>query len=323
MKILKYASGTLLLIMGCFATTAYAKTYKQCVSGEFGVGYVADVKWYDASKVQFNSNKNVVSLPEPLQRSKVAVFENDCYTSSKPTYMTIRAMGNENASLVTAGAAGVLTGGGLGGLCLVYASPAAAKGCIEGSIEAGKLVGGAVKYALPGDKGVFWQGTALQVELHGTVWNPEAVVTKRIKGLMESNAFAFSCNGFLEPKLGDNAGTKSKLTMEFFSESETLGTTEAEGCFLSALAISMPTKKVTHVDVTAHGDDALWIDYATLYADIAGKIEQWGAPGGKGYCLSTDPDDASSWKSHNLIDKKGCFRKVRFDVASGDVSGYK
>ena len=68
--ILAIAISTILLSAPKFAE---AKTYKQCVKGITGVGYVARVKWYDATKIKLKG-KNLI-LPKPSKKKKVAVWQ--------------------------------------------------------------------------------------------------------------------------------------------------------------------------------------------------------------------------------------------------------
>ena len=292
-----------------------AATYKQCVKGKFGVGYVAKVKWYDSTKIKLNGKKLV--LPTPSRTRNVAVTENDCYSSSKPHFMTVEAIGNEAASHVIAGISGTLTGIAGVGLCIgigVAGAPSATGPCAELAIDGAILAGTAIKAALP-DPGIFFKGYAKQIELTGTVWNPKAKITSRLNGINETNVATALCLGL------KNAGTKDKLTFEFFEGKKSLGKSTSTGCNTAVSAGSAATKKMTHFYISTSGEDATWLDFVKLSGQWSGEIADWGRIGGKGYCLSTDPKDGSSWIKANKIDKRGCYKKFRFDVAKKTVSG--
>lgn len=72
------------------------------------------------------------------------------------------------------------------------------------------------------------------------------------------------------------------------------------------------------------GDDAFYIDRVELerrYIVGASTREsggfQWGTSGGKGWCLSTDPNDASRWSEH--VDK--CSPCIRFELNKSIPNG--
>jgi hypothetical protein len=75
--------------------------------------------------------------------------------------------------------------------------------------------------------------------------------------------------------------------------------------------------RFTHMIIETEGSDAFFIDWASLTQDATGrKIAQWGAPGGRGFCLSRDPNDiAGDWAGHSDT----CDSALWFDVASGQV----
>ena len=90
-----------------------------------------------------------------------------------------------------------------------------------------------------------------------------------------------------------------------------------------------PRAQGMYVVLSTNGKDAFWIDEMYLGMTKAGKdpvIAHWGAENGKGFCLSTDPSDATrSWK--NKVD--GCHQAIKFVVGGcsyktsepGTVSG--
>jgi hypothetical protein len=77
--------------------------------------------------------------------------------------------------------------------------------------------------------------------------------------------------------------------------------------------------RFTHVILETDGSDAFFVDWASLTQDPTGrKIGQWGAPRGRGFCLSRDPNDiAGEWAAHSDT----CDAALRFDVATGSVYG--
>jgi len=183
------------------------------VKGITGVGYVAKVKWYDATKIKLKGKK--LDLPKASKTKRVAVWESNCYSSSKPHFMTIEVIGNEVASHLVAGVAGVV---GVG-LCVgvgVAGAPSAAALCAKLAIDGAVLAGTAVKAALP-DPGIFFKGYAKQIEITGTVWNPTAEITKRLKDINEPNKIYARCTGV------GSSGTTNVLTIEFFAGKKSLG----------------------------------------------------------------------------------------------------
>lgn len=303
---------------------AEAKTYKQCVKGITGLGFVARVKWYDAAKIKLKGNE--LDLPKASKTKKVAVWETECYSSSKPQFITIEAIGNETASTVVGAVVGVATGVAgvglcIGGVAVTGVASSVVAPCVELAIGGATLVGETVTASLP-DPGIFYKGYAKEVELWGTVWKPKSEISKRLSGLPEQNRLFAPCFGV------KNAGTKDTLTIEFFEGNTSLGKVTQDGCdpktFAQMLTESIhhwsrSTKKMTRFTNETAGEDALWIDYLTLHGQWSGKIAQWGKGGGKGYCLSKDPKDARPWGSKV---GKSCYRKFRFDVASEKAYGY-
>lgn len=303
-----------------------AKTYKQCVKGVTGIGYVAKVKWYDASKIKFTKDK--IDLPKASKTKNVAVWEEECHSSSKPHFMTIEAKGNDAASTVVGVAVGITAGVAGIGLCagVFVATAGAASGvmapCVEIAIGGGTLAGEEVYAALP-DPGIFFQGFAEKVEIKGTVWKPKYEITKRLKGIREPNEIVASCFGVKD------AGTKDTITIEFFEGKNSLGKTTQVGC---KNATGLPTKdnsierwsrstsKMTRFTIETSGTDALWLDYVILNGQWSGKIAQWGRAKGMGWCLSRDASDAKSWVKLKKVDKT-CYRKYKFDVSTQKAYG--
>ena len=91
-----------------------------------------------------------------------------------------------------------------------------------------------------------------------------------------------------------------------------------------------PRAQGMYVVLSTDGRDGFWIDEMYLGLTEHGKdpvIAHWGAENGKGFCLSTDPSDATrSWK--NKVD--GCHQAIKFvvggcssktDLIAGTVSG--
>ena len=91
-----------------------------------------------------------------------------------------------------------------------------------------------------------------------------------------------------------------------------------------------PRAQGMYVVLSTNGKDGFWIDEMYLGVMEDGKdpvIAHWGAENGKGFCLSTDPSDATrSWK--NKVD--GCHQAIKFvvggcssktDLIAGTVSG--
>ena len=75
-----------------------------------------------------------------------------------------------------------------------------------------------------------------------------------------------------------------------------------------------PRAQGMYVVLSTNGKDGFWIDEMYLGVMEDGKdpvIAHWGAENGKGFCLSTDPSDATrSWK--NKVD--GCHQAIKFVV---------
>ena len=73
----------------------------------------------------------------------------------------------------------------------------------------------------------------------------------------------------------------------------------------------------TSIVVRTTGGDAFWIDYLSFYDSDSDDLDmQFGDNNDFGYCLSTDPEDATrSWKDH----VQGCYKALRFDLTSGRV----
>lgn len=302
-----------------------AKTFKQCVKGVTGIGYVARVKWYDASKIKFTKNK--IDLPTASKTKNVAVWEEECHSSSKPHFMTIEATGNKTASTVVGAAVGITAGVAGVGLCIgaVAATGVAASvvgPCVEIAIGGATIAGEEVTAALP-DPGIFFQGFAEKVEIKGTVWKPKYEITKRLKGIREPNQVYASCWGV------PDAGTKDTITIEFFEGKSSLGKTTQVGCKnttglptpISTIQLwSRSTKKMTRFTIETSGTDALYLDWVGLNGQWSGNIAQWGKGGGKGWCLSRDASDAESWLKIKKIDKT-CYRKFKFDVSKEKAYG--
>ncbi|MBL4940217.1 MAG: hypothetical protein JKY81_00985 [Colwellia sp.] len=313
----KFCSALLVVFISLsFSNTVLAaKAYKQCVTGLFGVGYVATVKWYDPKKIKIK-NGRVTGFDKALvQTKKVAVFETKCLKSKKAHYITIQANGNNETSWFIASASAATIG--IGGVALCSTAAAAiAPVCAEVVVGAAMTSVGLIREALP-DPGIFWQGYAKRVEISGTVFNAKGKITKRVKGMTESYKLSLYC-----PKGFKNAKTSSKFTFEFYNGSTKVGTqTKPISCKYKAKGVSFPSTKITEVRVSTNGDDAAWIDYAVLSGYWSGKVKTWGKKGGKGYCLSTDKKDGKSWKKKKKIDKQGCAHKFKFSVRDG-VSGY-
>ena len=156
------------------------------------------------------------------------------------------------------------------------------------------------------------------------------------------NYIQLDCNG----KGMDNESTIDKITAQFFDADGTrlnVGGTFTVGCdsitdhtfhFLpwvpQAARVGMggpaydaswiletrsdPRAPGMYVVLSTDGKDAFWIDEMYLGLTEHGKdpvIAHWGAENGKGFCLSTDPSDATrSWK--NKVD--GCHQAIKFVV---------
>jgi len=74
---------------------------------------------------------------------------------------------------------------------------------------------------------------------------------------------------------------------------------------------------VQYVRISTNGDDGFWIDQLSLAAGPGSG--HWGVNGERGYCLSTDPSDATrSWR--DIVGSRGCQPCMQFNVGGGVTS---
>jgi len=113
-----------------------------------------------------------------------------------------------------------------------------------------------------------------------------------------------------------NEGTKNKITIEFWNNSQLVGTKSKNGVPVNCsksdeMFILMSTQNVTHIIVKTNGSDGFYIDEIRLYKAL--KLQKHhGRDNGGGWCLSTDANDANgSWKGK--VSGNTCKSSVRFD----------
>lgn len=139
---------------------------------------------------------------------------------------------------------------------------------------------------------------------------------------------------------GDNAGTARRsltdieakvmsINPSFNPFTSALGTSEAPLCnaVTDAVYMSNTFEPFTLKDIVIRisGDDALWMDEVRVYRRDFNNggvddtlVGHWGRDNGKGWCLSTDPNDINgSFKSKSS--KSGCVKAFRFRVKGEKV----
>jgi hypothetical protein len=302
----KIASLGLLVVAGSLASGAtMAAEYQTCVTGMFGLGYVAEVK-----------HQNPITGKISEKYSNVAVGETKCHTFSVPHIANIKVRGAGFASQVTSVsgmlAAGIMTGGA----CIAATAVAGGVGLCSPLIQGVMGTTYGLIHKATQDPGTFYSGVAKRIELRGITWDPsaEAVEYFNRKNHPESFSMQLQCSGV------DGASTKSNITVKFHHKGKVVSESTARGCHGDDRFISEKTTSIDKVTVRTDGGDAMWIDYAILSAATKGKPVQWGGRGNKGYCLSTDRKDAEAWKKK--IDKRGCFVELDFMPNHG-VTGHK
>lgn len=119
-----------------------------------------------------------------------------------------------------------------------------------------------------------------------------------------------------------NEHTKNRITVECWSNSTLITTAPADGVGENqSIRFEFSTDYVlTHLIVKTNGDDGFYIDQVSIYQDGT-KISQHGANGKRGWCLSTDPNDAfGSWNGYT---SNGCNSSQRFDVGGSNAVSHK
>lgn len=145
---------------------------------------------------------------------------------------------------------------------------------------------------------------------------------------MAVGSLQLDCYGY-----GDlaNTGTRDNITVTVYggitTEEHTFSPTndDCEPNFGDSLMtvgildyIAVRIDVVAHVDypisrirVETDGSDAFWLDQMILSAYPSN--DSWGVNEGRGYCFSTDPNDANgSWRSY--VSSRGCQRCMDFYV---------
>jgi hypothetical protein len=120
----------------------------------------------------------------------------------------------------------------------------------------------------------------------------------------------------------DHTGTKARISVEFWAGDTHVQTKYRDGVSCSSILPDpgFTTKSpltVTHVKVRTDGDDAFYIDELRLLKENE-EFKQSGTDNGKGWCLSTDPDDTNrDWKGYI---NGSCVSEKTFDVYSDGLS---
>jgi hypothetical protein len=152
----------------------FHKEAEQCIKAKFGIGYVAKVSWYDPNQFSVADKKASAPVGAAKKEEKVAVGQKSCFKSKTRMVALVRALGHDVASGVLSFTSGTLVGVGVGVGCIVATAGAGAAACgALGEVTADAVITG-VELALPEDKGVFYAGAPVLVELTGTVFNPKA-----------------------------------------------------------------------------------------------------------------------------------------------------
>ena len=305
-------------------TLAHAEKFKQCVKGVTGLGFVAQVKWIDPDTGKVKRTR------------KTPVWDTDCYTSDKPHYVKIRAIGATAASTVMGLAAGAVASVGSIGACIIATNAASGGLCASvGEITFDAASTGVILATK--SKGTFYFGAGKHIEVDGPTWNPKA----HVKSYFNNNnkerfKFHINCAG----KGISDEGTTNKIDVTFYKDGKKLFEKSKEngsiyystrlsnfdgetGCSGDVYFLSPLTDRIDYVKVMATGGDALWIDYASLSAMAKGKPVKWGKNGGMGYCASKDLNDGKGWRKNKKIDKNGCAYGFKFDATDKNAYGYR
>ena len=171
---------TSIIALGFLAQNTHAT---QCVKAVFGIGYVAQVDWYEYNTVVGQKNNvtgafEVSSSTKPKVKSeKIAVGQESCSDDpTKTRTAVIRVVGGDIADWTTKiAAAGV---GAVAGAAVCVATAGSGCGVIAGAIggAVGGAAGSAPTLALPNPKEIFYVGAPShykRLELRGTIWNPK------------------------------------------------------------------------------------------------------------------------------------------------------
>ena len=113
-----------------------------------------------------------------------------------------------------------------------------------------------------------------------------------------------------------NEGTQNTITVEFLNGNRVTGKSPKKGikdCSSNATFSFQSNEKITGVNVTTNGSDGFIIDKIELYKN-GELINRYGSNNGKGWCLSTDPNDAyTAWKGTT---ENGCKASQFFGYSS-------
>jgi C1A family cysteine protease len=125
----------------------------------------------------------------------------------------------------------------------------------------------------------------------------------------------------------DHEGTGNKITVDFYAGNikvKSQSKNDIKPCVGEGAEFSIRTSEnISRFIVSTNGEDGFYIDEAYIYAN-GNLIKRFGGDGGKGWCMSTDPNDANgSWKGY-ITDNK-CHRRLefKFGVAPTSESGFR
>ena len=112
----------------------------------------------------------------------------------------------------------------------------------------------------------------------------------------------------------ENEGTGNRITVDFYAGSRKITSQSKSGispCIGDGAEYSIRTaENITRAVVSTNRDDGFYIDEAYLYINNT-LAKKYGSDDGKGWCLSTDPNDAfTAWKGY--IDDNKCHRQLEF-----------
>ena len=118
-----------------------------------------------------------------------------------------------------------------------------------------------------------------------------------------------------------NTDTGNRITVSFLDSGgnliRTVSRAGIRNCARSDSAFSIDTNRVVrYIEFGTNGNDAFFIDEWRLFRNGA-RINWEGRDNGRGWCLSTDPRDASGpWQGFVT---GGCRSRIRFPVAAGSA----
>ena len=165
----------------------------------------------------------------------------------------------------------------------------------------------------PGDANGSWEGTTENGCKASQYFGYTSSVSSQTTG-SEYKVVIDNCNSGIT-----NEGTNNTIGVEFLNGNnvvEKISKTGIQECSSNAIFSIQSNENITGVNVTSNGEDGFHIDKIELYKGRE-LAKRYGNDNGKGWCLSTDPGDASgAWKGTT---ENGCKASQFFGYASAGV----